>query len=337
MSNLVFWWQYPRWRDFYLRLARSFRLILFDKRGTGSLRPRRPVRDSRDADGGPARGARRRGIVEASDLGAHEGSRMAALFAASYPERTRALVLFHARAAAPLTAPTPSAAAGVSGRSPRPMGRPGVARRALQGGCGRRSLRTRTIGDCSLIPYGSEPPPRSHTRSTAPSSRLTCAMCCPRCTSRRSSSTAPCRRRRRRRWTSRRGSRARRRCAYPAPTRPRSSSRPSSQTRSTGSLPAKKPRLSRERSLRDCRFHRHRRLHRARAGARRPRLARPALPPSRDRPAAARPFRGTSKTRPETASSPPSTARTGDPVRRGDHRRARTLGLKRGRDPRRRV
>ena len=35
MSNLVFAWQYPRWRDFYLRLARSFRLILFDKRGTG--------------------------------------------------------------------------------------------------------------------------------------------------------------------------------------------------------------------------------------------------------------------------------------------------------------
>ena len=35
MSNLVFGWQYPRWRDFYLRLAESFRLILFDKRGTG--------------------------------------------------------------------------------------------------------------------------------------------------------------------------------------------------------------------------------------------------------------------------------------------------------------
>ena len=31
-------------------------------------------------------------------FGAHEGSTTAALFAASYPERTRALVLFHARA-----------------------------------------------------------------------------------------------------------------------------------------------------------------------------------------------------------------------------------------------
>src|SRR5438045_1738202 len=33
-SNLVYWWEYPRWRDFYLRLARSFLLILFDRRGT---------------------------------------------------------------------------------------------------------------------------------------------------------------------------------------------------------------------------------------------------------------------------------------------------------------
>ena len=35
MSNLVYAWDYPRWRDFYRLLARSFRLILFDKRGTG--------------------------------------------------------------------------------------------------------------------------------------------------------------------------------------------------------------------------------------------------------------------------------------------------------------
>jgi hypothetical protein len=27
-------WEYPPWRDFYLRLARSFRLILFDKRSS---------------------------------------------------------------------------------------------------------------------------------------------------------------------------------------------------------------------------------------------------------------------------------------------------------------
>src|SRR5215204_6119733 len=34
-SNLVYGWEYRRWREFHLRLARSFRLILFDKRGTG--------------------------------------------------------------------------------------------------------------------------------------------------------------------------------------------------------------------------------------------------------------------------------------------------------------
>src|ERR671925_971724 len=35
VSNLVYGWEIPRWRAFYERLARSFRLILFDKRGTG--------------------------------------------------------------------------------------------------------------------------------------------------------------------------------------------------------------------------------------------------------------------------------------------------------------
>ena len=35
VSNLVYAWESPHWREFYERLARSFRLILFDKRGTG--------------------------------------------------------------------------------------------------------------------------------------------------------------------------------------------------------------------------------------------------------------------------------------------------------------
>src|SRR5437764_7321646 len=34
-SNLVYAWESPYWRPFYERLGRSFRLILFDKRGTG--------------------------------------------------------------------------------------------------------------------------------------------------------------------------------------------------------------------------------------------------------------------------------------------------------------
>lgn len=35
VSNLVYLWESPYRRDFYERLARSFRFVLFDKRGTG--------------------------------------------------------------------------------------------------------------------------------------------------------------------------------------------------------------------------------------------------------------------------------------------------------------
>jgi class 3 adenylate cyclase/pimeloyl-ACP methyl ester carboxylesterase len=98
VSNLVYGWEYPPWRDFYLRLARSFRLILFDKRGTGisdhggqfaTLETRmEDLHAVLDAAGSSSP------VI----FGAHEGSGMAVLFAASYPERTRALVLFHALA-----------------------------------------------------------------------------------------------------------------------------------------------------------------------------------------------------------------------------------------------
>ena len=96
VSNLVYAWEYPPWRDFYLGLARSFRLILFDKRGTGlsdhggqfaTLETRmEDLHAVLDASGSSSP------VI----FGAHEGSGMAVLFAASYPERTRALVLFHA-------------------------------------------------------------------------------------------------------------------------------------------------------------------------------------------------------------------------------------------------
>jgi len=100
-SNLVFDWEDPSERDFYLRLARSFRLILFDKRGTGisdhggqfaTLETRmEDLHAVLDAAGSS------RPVI----FGEHEGSGMAVLFAASYPERTRALVLFHAMAKGP--------------------------------------------------------------------------------------------------------------------------------------------------------------------------------------------------------------------------------------------
>jgi pimeloyl-ACP methyl ester carboxylesterase len=95
VSNLVYDWDSRDRCAFYERLAQSFRLILFDKRGTGlsdhggqfaALETRmddlRAVLDDV-------------GSTSAIVFGGHEGSAMAALYAASYPERVRALVLFH--------------------------------------------------------------------------------------------------------------------------------------------------------------------------------------------------------------------------------------------------
>jgi len=96
VSNLVYGWEYPPWRDFYLRLARSFRLILFDKRGTGisDHGGQYATLETRMEDLHAVLDAA--GSSSPVIFGAHEGSGMAVLFAASYPERTRALVLFHA-------------------------------------------------------------------------------------------------------------------------------------------------------------------------------------------------------------------------------------------------
>ena len=95
LSNLVFGWESPHWRGFYERLARSFRVILFDKRGTGlsDYGGQFPALETRMDDV--------RAVLDAVGssstvlLGSHDGCSMAALFAATYPERTRALALFH--------------------------------------------------------------------------------------------------------------------------------------------------------------------------------------------------------------------------------------------------
>ena len=101
-SNLVYNWESPHWRGFFERLAQTFRLILLDKRGTGlsdhgsqfaTLETRmEDLRAVLDATG----------ASNAVVFGAHEGCGMAALYAATYPERTRALALFHPRVRWPL-------------------------------------------------------------------------------------------------------------------------------------------------------------------------------------------------------------------------------------------
>jgi class 3 adenylate cyclase/pimeloyl-ACP methyl ester carboxylesterase len=95
VSNLVYGWESPHWRGFYERLARSFRLILFDKRGTGlsDLGGQFPSLETRMDDVRAVLDAA--GSSNAVLLGSHDGCSMAALYAATYPERTRALVLFH--------------------------------------------------------------------------------------------------------------------------------------------------------------------------------------------------------------------------------------------------
>lgn len=94
MSNLVYAWETPRWRQFYERLASFSRLILFDKRGTGL---------SDHSGGFPPLETRMEDVRAVLDavgsrktavLAAQEGCGMACLFAATYPERTTALVLF---------------------------------------------------------------------------------------------------------------------------------------------------------------------------------------------------------------------------------------------------
>jgi class 3 adenylate cyclase len=92
-SNLVFPWLNVDWREMYESFASYARLIMFDKRGTGlSDRPRElgtletrmdDIRAVLDAAG----------EERATLVGLGEGGHTGALFAATYPERTEALVL----------------------------------------------------------------------------------------------------------------------------------------------------------------------------------------------------------------------------------------------------
>ena len=94
VSNLELVWENPVWSSFFTRLASFCRLIRFDKRGTGlsdrvtgspSLEQRiDDVRAVMDAAGSK----------RAALYGISEGGPMCLLFAATYPERVRALVLY---------------------------------------------------------------------------------------------------------------------------------------------------------------------------------------------------------------------------------------------------
>lgn len=98
ISNLDLYWDEPNMAHFLSRLSSFSRLILFDKRGTG-LSDRLgnlPTLEERMDDV--------RAVMDAVDskraalFGISEGGAMSMLFAATYPERTRALILYGAYA-----------------------------------------------------------------------------------------------------------------------------------------------------------------------------------------------------------------------------------------------
>ena len=95
VSHLEYFWNEPSFARFLTRLARMARLIVFDKRGTG-------LSDAVPVDQLPTLEQRLddvRAVMEAAGseravlLGVSEGGPLCSLFAATYPERTEALVM----------------------------------------------------------------------------------------------------------------------------------------------------------------------------------------------------------------------------------------------------
>ena len=95
ISNVEVSWEVPEYARFLDRLASFSRLILFDKRGTGLSDPvsvdHLPGLEQRMDDVRAVLDAV--GSTNAAVFGASEGGNLSILFAASYPERVRALVL----------------------------------------------------------------------------------------------------------------------------------------------------------------------------------------------------------------------------------------------------
>src|ERR671937_430548 len=93
-SSLDVVWDEPRWARYLDRLASFSRLILFDMRGVGlsDRGPEPPVVEVQMDDIGSVMDAA--GSQTAAVFGGARGAAPASLFAASHPERTRALVLY---------------------------------------------------------------------------------------------------------------------------------------------------------------------------------------------------------------------------------------------------
>ena len=97
VSHVEFSWEDPDFSRYLTRLASFSRLIVFDKRGTGMSDPvpaqNLPTLEERMDDVRAVMDAV--GSKRAALIGVSEGGPMSLLFAATYPERTSALVLAH--------------------------------------------------------------------------------------------------------------------------------------------------------------------------------------------------------------------------------------------------
>src|SRR5262249_19723983 len=96
VSNPEYGWYDPGLARFYASLASFSRLIVFDKRGTGlsdALDPAVPLETRMDDVRAVMDAA---GSTRAVIIGYSEGGSMAALFAATDPERTVGLILYGA-------------------------------------------------------------------------------------------------------------------------------------------------------------------------------------------------------------------------------------------------
>jgi pimeloyl-ACP methyl ester carboxylesterase len=94
VSNIEHYWEMPRVPDLLERLASFARVVLFDKRGTGLSDPvpGPPPLEQRMDDMQAVMDAA--GVERAALFGISEGGPASVLFAATYPERTSALVLY---------------------------------------------------------------------------------------------------------------------------------------------------------------------------------------------------------------------------------------------------
>lgn len=95
LSNIAYGWEFESWQRFYGTLASFARVLLFDKRGTGISDPvpGAPSVEERMDDVRAVMDAA--GSQRAALMGSIDGAAMAALFAATYPERVAALILIN--------------------------------------------------------------------------------------------------------------------------------------------------------------------------------------------------------------------------------------------------